>query len=187
MHQTDLSKMAIRSLAIFCGSKTGMNKLFMEQATELGELLAKNNVTVIYGGGKKGLMGCVADTALQFGGIVKGVIPQVLVDWEHQHDQLTELLIVEDMHQRKRKLYELCDAAMILPGGFGTLDEMFEIITWNQLSIHDKRIFVLNTNRFYDHLLAHLQLLKQEGFLYSELNDCITVLNRPRDIVAYLL
>ena len=131
-------------------------------------------------------MGCIADTALEHGGIVKGVIPQVLVDWEHQHDTLTQLLIVEDMHQRKRKLYELCDAALILPGGFGTLDEMFEIITWNQLSIHDKRIFILNSEGFYDHLLAHLQLLKNEEFLYTELNDCITVLNEPKDIIAYL-
>jgi uncharacterized protein (TIGR00730 family) len=187
MHQTDLSKMAIQSLAIFCGSKTGKNNLFMEQATELGKLLAKNNVTIIYGGGKKGLMGCIADTALEYGGIVKGVIPQILVDWEHQHDMLTQLLIVEDMHQRKRKLYELCDAAIILPGGFGTLDEMFEIITWNQLSIHDKKIFVLNTDGFYNHLLAHLRLLKEEEFLYTELDDCITVLNQPKDIVAHLI
>src|SRR5688500_17235319 len=125
--------MAIRSLAIFCGSKTGVNKLYMQQATELGKILAENNVTVIDGGGKKGLMGCIADTALQYGGIVRGVMPKGLVEKEHQHDTLTELMIVEDMHQRKRKLYELCDAALILPGGFGTLDEMFEIITWNQL------------------------------------------------------
>jgi uncharacterized protein (TIGR00730 family) len=106
---------------------------------------------------------------------------------EHQHDKLTELLIVEDMHQRKRKLYELCDAAIILPGGFGTLDEMFEIITWNQLSIHDKRVFILNTEGFYNHLLAHLQLLKEEGFLYTELDDCITVLNEPQEIVSYVV
>src|SRR5215207_2768589 len=164
--------MPIQSLAIFCGSKTGANKLYMQQATELGELLAKHNIAIIYGGGKKGLMGCIADTALQFGGVVRGVIPAVLANWEHQHDTLTELLVVEDMHQRKRKLYELCDAALILPGGFGTLDEMFEIITWNQLSIHDKRIFVLNSNGFYNHLLAHLQLLKEEEFLYTELNEC---------------
>ena len=158
----------------------------MHEAAELGKILAEQKVTIIYGGGKKGLMGSIADNALQFGGIVKGVIPQVLADWEQQHDTITELMIVEDMHQRKRKLYELCDAALILPGGFGTLDEMFEIITWNQLSIHDKRIFVLNSGGFYDYLLAHLQQLKEEGFLYSELEECITIINEPGDIVKHL-
>jgi uncharacterized protein (TIGR00730 family) len=178
--------MPIQSLAIFCGSKTGVNQVYMKQATDLGEILAKNNVAIIYGGGKKGLMGCIADTALQFGGIVRGVMPKMLANREHQHNMLTELLIVEDMHQRKRKLYELCDAALILPGGFGTLDEMFEIITWNQLSIHDKRIFILNSGGFYDHLLNHLHQLKAEGFLYSDVEESITVLSQPVDIIAYL-
>jgi uncharacterized protein (TIGR00730 family) len=178
--------MPIQSLAVFCGSKTGVNQVYMKQATDLGEILAKNNVAIIYGGGKKGLMGCIADTALQFGGIVRGVMPKMLANREHQHNMLTELLIVEDMHQRKRKLYELCDAALILPGGFGTLDEMFEIITWNQLSIHDKRIFILNSGGFYDHLLNHLHQLKAEGFLYSDVEESITVLSQPADIIAYL-
>ena len=158
----------------------------MQQATELGKILAENKVAVIYGGGKKGLMGCIADTAMQYGGIVRGVIPQVLVNFEHQHESLTELLIVEDMHQRKRKLYELCDAALILPGGFGTLDEMFEIITWNQLTIHDKKIFILNSGDFYSHLVGHLQTMKEEGFLYSNLDGCITIINEPQDFIKYL-
>lgn len=178
--------MKIESLAIFCGSKTGKNKLYIEHATELGSLLGKQKITVIYGGGKTGLMGCIADNALKEGGTVRGVIPKVLVDWEHQHNEITELLVVEDMHQRKRKLYEFCDAAIILPGGFGTLDEMFEIITWNQLSIHDKRIFVLNSGGFYDYLLQHLHQLKEEGFLYTNPDECITVLKEPKDILAYL-
>lgn len=178
--------MKIKSLAIFCGSKAGSNELYMQQAAALGKLLAQHDVTVIYGGGKKGLMGCIADHALANGGKVRGVIPKILVNWEHQHDTLTELLVVEDMHHRKRKLYELCDAAIILPGGFGTLDEMFEIITWNQLTIHDKRIFVLNTDGFYNHLLQHLQQLKEEGFLYTDLDECITVLNEPKDVVPFL-
>jgi uncharacterized protein (TIGR00730 family) len=178
--------MGIQSLAIFCGSKTGVNKRYMQHATELGKILAENFITIIYGGGKKGLMGCIADTALQYGGIVKGVIPQVLVDWEHQHDALTELLIVEDMHQRKRKLYDLCDAALILPGGFGTLDEMFEIITWNQLSIHDKQIFILNSEGFYNYLLKHLHQLKEEGFLYIDIDKSVTVINEPDSIIQFL-
>jgi uncharacterized protein (TIGR00730 family) len=109
-----------------------------------------------------------------------------LVDWEHQHDALTELLIVEDMHQRKRKLYDLCDAALILPGGFGTLDEMFEIITWNQLSIHDKQIFILNSEGFYNYLLKHLHQLKEEGFLYIDIDKSVTVINEPDSIIQFL-
>jgi len=93
---------------------------------------------------------------------------------------------VEDMHVRKRKLYELCDAAIILPGGFGTMDELFEILTWNQLSIHDKKIFILNSEGFYDHLLQHLQKLHHEGFLYYDLADLFTILNQPSDIIDHL-
>ncbi len=178
--------MNIQSIAIFCGAKKGSNKLYMHHAEQLGGILAEQKISVIYGGGKMGLMGCIADNVLKKGGIVKGVIPKILIDPEHQHDELTELLVVEDMHQRKRKLYELCDAAIILPGGFGTLDEMFEIITWNQLTIHDKKIFVLNSGGFYDCLLQHLQKLEEEEFLFSELKECITVLNEPGDIIRYL-
>ena len=158
----------------------------MEQAAELGKLLAKNGVTVVYGGGKKGLMGCVADNALEKGGKVKGVIPKILVDLEHQHNTITELLVVEDMHQRKRKLYELCDAAIVLPGGFGTLDEMFEIITWNGLTIHDKKIFILNTGGFYNHLLQHLEVMKSEGFLYTNPEESVVVLDEATGIVTHL-
>lgn len=118
---------------------------------------------------------------------MRGVIPQLLINWEHQHESITELFVVDDMHMRKRKLYELCDGAIILPGGFGTLDELFEILTWNQLSIHDKKIFILNSSGFYDHLLQHLQLLSTEGFLYGELKDKLTVLNDPKDIIPFIL
>ncbi len=176
----------IGSLAIFCGSKAGNNTLYIQQAKSLGVLMASHNVTMIYGGGKNGLMGCVADAIMQNGGIVRGVIPQLLIEWESQHNEISELLVVEDMHQRKRKMYEMCDAALILPGGFGTLDELFELLTWNQLSLHDKRVFLLNAGGFYDHLLAHLQLLTNEGFLYGNLEDQITVLNEPEELVKYL-
>ena len=129
----------INKLAIFCGSKTGTNDLYAMHAKELGKILAEKKVELIYGGGRKGLMGIVADTVMDHSGIVRGVIPQVLVEWEHQHENLSELLVVDDMHVRKRKMYDLCDGAIILPGGFGTLDELFEMLTWNQLSIHDKK------------------------------------------------
>jgi uncharacterized protein (TIGR00730 family) len=176
----------INKLAIFCGSKNGNNPLYEQHAIALADLMAREKIELIYGGGKKGLMGVVANTVMKKGGIVRGVIPQVLVDWEHQHDDISELFVVEDMHVRKRKLYELSDGAVILPGGFGTLDELFEILTWNQLSIHDKKIFILNSGGFYNHLLAHTRLLNDEGFLYGELEEKFTVLNTPEELEAYL-
>lgn len=178
--------MNIKSIAIFCGSKSGNNKQYKNDAAALGSLLSKKGIEMIYGGGKNGLMGCVADSVMNSGGIVRGVIPHVLVEWETSHENISELLVVEDMHQRKRKMYELCDAAIILPGGFGTLDELFEILTWNQLSIHDKKVFVLNSGGFYDHLLSHLQLLTTEGFLYGDLPEQITVLQTPEDLLQHL-
>jgi len=132
---------------------------------------------MIYGGGKNGLMGCVADAVMQAGGTVRGVIPQVLLGWESGHHGVSELIVVETLHERKRRMYELCDAAVILPGGFGTLDELFEILTWNVLSLHDKKVFILNSGGFYNHLLQHLQLLAAEGFLYGDLEKLLTVLD----------
>jgi uncharacterized protein (TIGR00730 family) len=176
----------IRSLAVFCGSKNGVNPLFMEHAVQLGKILVKCNTTLIYGGGSVGIMGTIADAVMDNGGKVIGVIPQVLVDWERQHTSLSELIVAEDMHTRKKKMYELCDAAIILPGGFGTLDELFEMVTWNQLSIHDKQIFILNSGGFYNHLLAHIQQMTEEKFLYEAAQKRLTVINEPADIISLL-
>jgi len=176
----------INKLAIFCGSKLGSNNLYAQHAKELATILAENKIELIYGGGKNGIMGIVADTVMEQGGIVRGVIPQILISWEHQHEGISELLVVEDMHVRKRKLYELCDGAIILPGGFGTLDELFEILTWNQLSIHDKKIFILNSGGFYNHLIVHLQHLDKEGFLYGKIEEVLTLLNEPHDLLKHL-
>lgn len=175
-----------KALAIFCGSKYGNNPAFRADAEKLGKLLAARGVTLIYGGGRNGLMGVSADSVMSEGGTVRGVIPQVLTQWEHQHTDISELVVVEDMHVRKRTLYEMCDAAIILPGGFGTLDELFEILTWNQLSIHNKRVFLLNTAGFYDHLLEHIRLMQEQGFLYTKVEDQITVVNDPSELGQYL-
>lgn len=174
--------MQYQSMAVFCGSKTGNNILFATHATQLGYLLAEKNITLIYGGGNKGLMASVANAVLEKGGRVIGIIPQVLTEWEHQHEGITELIIVESMHVRKRMLYEKCDAAIILPGGYGTLDELFEMLTWNQLSIHDKHIYILNTSDFYDGLLIHINKMLEEGFLYNQLDKTFTVVNKPEEI-----
>src|SRR5215207_2969717 len=176
----------INKVAIFCGSRFGTNNIYIEHARSLAGIFAENKIELIYGGGKNGLMGIVADTVMEKGGIVRGVIPQILINWESQHKNISELVVVEDMHVRKRKLYDLCDAAVILPGGFGTLDELFEILTWNQLSIHDKKIFVLNGGGFYNHLLQHLQFLADEGFLYGKLEEKLTVIDTPQELLQYL-
>jgi len=178
--------MQIKSIAIFCGSKAGNNEVYRQHAEQLGGLLAAKNITLIYGGGKNGLMGIAADAVMNAGGVVRGVIPQVLLSWESQHQGISELLVVEDMHVRKRTLYELCDGAIILPGGFGTLDEFFEMLTWNQLAIHDKKIFILNSGGFYNFLLQHLELLASEGFLYGELAEKFIVLNNPEELLQNL-
>ena len=178
--------MPIHSLAVFCGSKNGNNPLYAEHTVQLGKLLAKHGVTLIYGGGNVGIMGKIADAVMEHGGTVTGVIPQVLVAWERQHNGISELFIVDDMHIRKKKMYELCDAAIILPGGFGTLDELFEMVTWNQLSIHDKMIYIINSDGFYNHLIAHINQMQKENFLYEAARERLTVLNEPRDLEVFL-
>lgn len=176
----------IRRMAIFCGSRTGNNHAYVKTAGEFASLLAANGVEMVYGGGRNGLMGVVADTMMEKGGKVSGVIPEVLIKWESQHQNISELLVVEDMHVRKRTIYEKCDAAAILPGGFGTLDELFEILTWNQLSIHDKKIFILNVDGFYNHLLAHMEMMAEQGFLYGNPEAQYTVLAEAADILPFI-
>lgn len=176
--------MAIQSLAVFCGSKTGNNPIYKEHAMQLGQLMATHHVKLIYGGGSAGLMGVIADTVMQHGGSVTGIIPKILLEWEVQHRGITELIISDDMHARKRTIYSLSDAALILPGGFGTLDELFEIVTWNQLTIHDKQIYILNSGGFYDHLIQHIELMKKENFLYDEAVKRITVIDNPGQLKA---
>ena len=174
--------MEIRSVAVFCGSKTGNNPLFAKHTAELGKYIGVLQLKLIYGGGSTGLMGLIADTALAEGVDVMGIIPELLLEWEHHHKGLTQLAIVPDMHTRKKMMYERCDAAIILPGGFGTLDECFEMLTWNQLKIHNKKIYVLNSGGFYNHLLLHLRHLEKEGFLYDRLDERIIFCETPVEI-----
>jgi uncharacterized protein (TIGR00730 family) len=177
--------MAIKSLAVFCGSKNGINPLFAQHATKLGKLMAENNIQLVYGGGSAGIMGIIADSVMQQGGKVTGFIPKLLLEWEVQHRGITELVICDDMHERKKRIYAISDAAIILPGGFGTLDELFEIVTWNQLTIHDKEIFILNSGGFYNHLIRHIEVMKQEKFLYEDSLKRITILDDPSALIQY--
>ncbi len=177
----------INSIAIFCGSKTGNNPSFINQTKILGEQLAKNNISIIYGGGSVGLMGAVANAAIEHNGKVIGIIPKLLVEWEQEHKNITELIVVENMHIRKKMIYEMSDAAIILPGGFGTLDELFEMLTWNTLKIHEKKIFILNVDGFYTHLIQHIQKMQSENFLYDYWNDRIFVCYSTDEIITKII
>lgn len=176
----------IKSLAVFCGSKSGSNPMFTEHAKQLGILLAEKKITLIYGGGNKGIMGAVSNAALANNGNVIGIIPEMLKNLEHHHEGISELIVVDDMHTRKKMLYEKCDAAIVLPGGFGTMDEFFEMLTWNQLSIHNKKIFVLNTDGYYNHLLIFAKTMQEAGFLYDNIDEKLLSIDSPVELARYL-
>jgi uncharacterized protein (TIGR00730 family) len=178
--------MSLQSIAVFCGSKAGINPLYEQHAAELGRIMVAQNITLVYGGGNKGLMGAVANAVMNAGGKVIGVIPKVLVEWEAQHEGITELRVVDDMHVRKKMIYELCDAAVILPGGNGTLDELFEMVTWNTLNIHNKKIILLNSAGYYDHLIMHIDMMSEQGFLYSNWRERLVVCTNPREAIDVL-
>src|SRR5665647_3050432 len=175
--------MAIKSLAVFCGSKEGNNPLFCEHAKQLGYMLAQKNITLIYGGSNKGNMGAVANAILEKKGKVIGVMPKLLNGEEHSHYGISEMHETEDMHSRKKLMYAKADAALVLPGGYGTMDELFEMLTWNQLNIHDKKIFILNSAGFYNHLIAHFKMMEQEIFLYKKITEQLTIISSPDELI----
>ena len=127
-------------------------------------------------------MGIMADAVLKHEGNAMGVIPKFLVEWEQQHEGLTELAVVSDMHSRKKMMYDMCDAAIVLAGGIGTMDELFEMLTWNQLKIHDKKIYFLNSGGFYNHLILHLKQMEKEGFLYEPWEQRVSFCLTPIEI-----
>ena len=158
----------IKAIAVFCGSKPGNNPVYEEHTRILGNILAANNIGIIYGGSCKGLMGAVADSALERNGVVIGIMPELLQQWENQHSGISELLIVDTMHTRKKMLYEKCDAAIILPGGFGTLDEYFEALTLIQTAkISEFPIIVFDTE-FHADIIAHIEKMKLAGTISPE-------------------
>ncbi|WP_343670925.1 TIGR00730 family Rossman fold protein [Chitinophaga sp.] len=181
----------MKSITVFCGSSNGTDNIFMEQAFQLGKTLAENNIGLVYGGAKVGLMGAVADGALSAGGSVTGVIPDFLRAKEIAHTGLTELLIVDSMHTRKMKMNELCEGVITLPGGYGTMEEFFEMLTWAQLGLHKKPIGILNTNGYYDAMITLVQTMVDKGFLKETYQDMIlisddidTLLDKMKNYVA---
>jgi uncharacterized protein (TIGR00730 family) len=155
----------MKSVSVFCGSSMGVDPVYISQAILLGKTFAERNIQLVYGGARIGLMGAVADSVLNNHGKVIGVLPYFLKSKEIAHEGLTELILVESMHERKMKMHDLCDGIIALPGGFGTLEELFETLTWSQLGLHKKPIGLLNVNGFYDNLNLLLQTMVHQGFL----------------------
>ncbi len=178
--------MSATSIAVFCGSQSGNQPLYTEHATALGIYMGKHDIHLIYGGGNKGIMGSVANAVLASGGRVTGIIPELLIGWEQQHEGITDLQVVADMHARKKIMYDLCDMAIILPGGYGTLDELFEILTWNTLKIHQKKIIILNSAGFYDHLLNHIKHMQDSKFLYEPWDERIKIASTVEEVISFL-
>lgn len=160
--------MELRSVCVYCGSNAGSRPLYAERAAALGTRLAREGLAVVYGGGNVGLMGIVADAALAAGGEVVGVIPEQLVDWEVAHRGVTRLEVVANMHERKARMFDLSSAFVALPGGFGTMDEMFEMLTWRQLGLGDKPCAFLDVDGFYAPLVAMMDRMVAERFLHAE-------------------
>lgn len=174
----------MRSVCVFCGSSFGVDPAYEEGAKWLGRTLAEANITLVYGGGNVGLMGVVADAALDAGGEVVGVIPRALLDREIGHQGLTKLHVVGSMHERKAKMAALSDGFIALPGGTGTLEELFEVLTWAQLGEHDKPCGLLNVAGYYDPLLAVFEHMVERGFLKEEHRRMLLVEKEPAALLG---
>lgn len=155
----------LKSILVYCGANSGNKPVYRDVAIDVGNIFAEEKITLVYGGGSIGIMGIIANTVLGAGGRVIGVIPDFLNVKEVGHTGLTALHEVKSMHQRKSVMEKLSDGVMVLPGGYGTFDEMFEMLTWSQLGLHRKPIGILNVNGYYDHLIAQLDKMVEEGFL----------------------
>lgn len=154
----------MKNICVFCGANFNGDSVLKDAVELLAEVMVSQNITLIFGGGRVGVMGLLADSVLNKGGKAIGVIPQFLIDKEVGHTGLTELRIVENMHQRKQLMSDLCDGVIMLPGGFGTLEEFFEVLTWLQLGLHNHPIGVLNVNGFYDFLLKQMDVMVEQRF-----------------------
>jgi hypothetical protein len=171
--------MTFRSVCVFCGSQAGVRPEYVASAREFAQAAAQRGLTLVFGGGHVGLMGALADAALEHRGQVIGVIPRHLMRPEVAHRRLTDLRVVESMHERKQTMAELSDAFVVLPGGYGTLEEMFEMVTWLELQLQSKPVGILNVEQFYDPLLDFLRHAASEGFIRPEHWDLLIVDHTP--------
>jgi len=177
----------IHSVCVFCGSNAGRRPEYQRAAQEMGTLLARRNIRLIYGGGNVGLMGALADACLAAGGAVTGVIPQALGDKELAHWGLTELHIVKSMHERKAMMAELAGAFIALPGGFGTFEEFFEVLTWTQLGLQRKACGLVNVLGYYDSLLALADRAAEDGFLQPQHREMVVAAESPAAVLEMVL
>ena len=178
--------MSLRRLCVFCGSRPGRRREYAQAAAALGRLLAARGTSLVYGGGGIGLMGTVADSVMGAGGSVIGVIPEALARKEVAHAGVTELRVVPSMHARKAMMAELSDAFVALPGGFGTFEELFEVLTWAQLGLHAKPIGLLNVGGYFDALVALVEHAVGEGFIQPEQRALFVSAESPEDLLARL-
>ena len=176
----------MKRISVFCGSSFGTEDLFEKQAYLLGKTFAQKEIELVYGGANVGLMGAVADGVMQNGGKAIGVLPHFLQNKEIAHQNLTELILVETMHERKTKMNDLCDGVIALPGGFGTLEEFFEMLTWAQLGLHKKPIGILNVNGFFDSLIEFVGTMVVKGFL-KEVNQKMILVSDSIDNLLELM
>lgn len=165
----------MKRLAVYCGSSRGKKSLYEEEARKLGKVLAERDIELVYGGGAVGMMGITANAALAEGGRVTGIMPKMLQEREIAHPMLTDLIIVDSMHERKSLMADTADAFLVLPGGAGTMEEFFEIFTWAQLGLHKKSIGILNVEEFYDPMLNMLDHMVYEGFLHESYLSMIQI------------
>jgi uncharacterized protein (TIGR00730 family) len=163
----------IKSLCVYCGANFNGDKTLKQAIVDLAAAMVSQNVTLVYGGGSVGVMGVIADEVMKLGGTVIGVIPQFLLDKEVGHKGITQMVITENMHQRKQKMADLSDGFIVLPGGFGTLEEFFEVLTWLQLGLHSKPIGVLNVSGFYDPLFLQMDMMVKHRFLKPSNRDLV--------------
>lgn len=176
----------MKSICVYCASSLGNNPIFAEQAYELGKTLSEHGITLVYGGAKVGLMGIVAEGSLTNGGNVVGIIPEFLAAKEIKHENLNELIVVQTMHERKALMQEKSDGFIALPGGFGTMEELFEILTWGQLSLHKKPIGILNVGGYYDSLIQLIDTMIQSGLLKEEYKNMVLVSDSIDDLLSQM-
>ncbi len=176
----------MKSIAVYCGSSKGINGVYKEDTEALGKLLARKKIAVIYGGGKVGLMGVLADAVLGAGGKITGVIPSFLKTKEVAHADLSELICVDTMHERKALIDKMSDGVIALAGGFGTMDELFEMLTWGQLGLHQKPVGLLNTNGFFSHILLAIEKMVSEGFLNKANREMLLVSENIEDLLLQM-
>ncbi len=176
----------MKTLCVYCGASLGKSPIYAEQARELAGAMVREGLALVYGGGKVGLMGVIADEVMRLGGEVTGVIPQALLDKEVGHHGLTRLHVVRDMHERKAMMAELSGGFIAMPGGIGTLEELFEVFTWSQLGLHDKPIGLLNVDGFYDRLIGFLQHVVQQEFLRPQQASLLLHAQSPLSLLEKL-